>query len=203
MGYNFSGMNKLIKVLGVFVFLAGVMTSCASGPKVSTGSVVQVEYTGVTKADGKEFDSNVGKKPLVFLVGANQVLPAFEKAVTGLAKGAKKKFTLKSSEAYGEADESKVVTLPKDTRFKGVALEEGKFITANQKDPSGKSVQFPIKVVKVTEEEVTLDYNHPLAGKDLVYEVKILEVQTPEELAEAQKAPAAATEAPAATKQAS
>lgn len=167
-------------VLAIFAF---AITSCATGPKIPTGSVVKVDYKGTLK-DGTVFDTTEGKKPLAFLIGSNQVIPAFENAVASLEKGQSKKFTIKAKDAYGEADEKKIVSLPKDERFKGVDLKEGTVIFANNKTPEGKSVQTPMKIVKVTEEEVTMDYNHPLAGKDLTFEVTVVEVKEPVEAKE-------------------
>ncbi len=162
-------------VLAIFAF---AITSCATGPKIPTGSVVKVDYKGTLK-DGTVFDTTEGKKPLAFLIGSNQVIPAFEKAVASLEKGQSKKFTIKAKDAYGEADPKKIVSLPKDERFKGVELKEGAVIFANNKTPDGKQVQTPMKIVKVSEEEVTMDYNHPLAGKDLTFEVTVVEVKEP------------------------
>ena len=158
--------------------LAFAVTSCSTGPKIPTGSVVKVDYKGTLK-DGTVFDTTEGKKPLVFLIGSNQVIPAFEKAVASLDKGQSKKFTIKAKDAYGEADPKKVVSLPRDDRFKGVELKEGTVIFANNKTPDGKSVQTPMKIVKVTDEEVTMDYNHPLAGKDLTFDVTVVDVKEP------------------------
>lgn len=199
-------MSKFLKLFGSMFALVLLMTACAKGPKVGSNSLVSVEYTGFYKDSGEQFDSNVGKQPLVFAIGKNQIMPAFEKALMGLAQGASKKISLKATEAYGEVDPKKVVTVPKDKRFAALNLQEGQFITANQKGPNGQPVQLPVKVVKLADKEVTLDYNHPLAGKDLRYEVKIIsvsEVPSAEDIEAAaakqaaeqatQKAPAEAT----------
>lgn len=162
-------------VLAIFAF---VVSSCSTGPKIPAGSVVKVDYKGTLK-DGTVFDTTEGKQPLTFMLGSNQVIPAFEDKVSSLAKGQTKTFTIKAEDAYGVADPKKVVTLPKDDRFQGVDLKEGTVIFANNKTPDGKSVQTPMKIVSVTEKEVTMDYNHPLAGKDLTFEVTLVEVKEP------------------------
>lgn len=179
----------------VIALMAFAVASCSTAPKISKGSVVKVEYKG-TLADGSVFDSTEGKQPLTFLVGSGQVIPEFEKQITMLAKGQSKKFKVGAAEAYGESDPKKVVTLPRDGRFKSLQLKEGAVVFANNKTPEGKVVQTPMKVVKLSEKEVTMDYNHPLAGKDLTFEVKLVDVAEPKVDAAAQaEQPEAKTEA--------
>lgn len=190
-------MRKQIKLLVAGV-LAFAISSCATGPKITQGSVVKIEYKG-TRADGSVFDSTEGKAPLAILIGANQVLPKFEEQIAKLRQGQKTKFTIKAADAYGEPKADKVVTLPRDDRFKSLELKEGNIIFANNKLPNGKVVQTPMKIVKLTDKEVTLDYNHPLAGQDLNFEVKIVEVQAPQ--ANAGASAPTATAAPEATQQ--
>jgi len=170
---------KTIRLLVVGLIALAVSTACSTQPKITQGSVVKIEYKG-TLSDGTVFDTTEGKQPLSFLVGANQVIPAFETNVISMKTGQTKKFTIKAKEAYGDPDPSKIVTLPKDQRFTGIDLKEGATIFANNKAPDGRVIQTPMKVVKVTDSEVTMDYNHPLAGKDLTFEVKVVEVQQPQ-----------------------
>ena len=127
--------------------------------------------------DGTVFDTTENKDPLTFLVGANQVIPEFEKQVTSLKPGQSKSFKISAKEAYGEPDPKKVITLPKDGKFNDIELKEGSVIFANNKAPNGQVVQTPMKVVKLTDKEVTLDYNHPLAGKDLVFDLEVVEIK--------------------------
>lgn len=169
-----------MKKLLVVVFTAlGLLTACSSGPKIKPGSLVTIEYKGTFK-DGSVFDTTEGKKPLTFLVGSGQVIPSFESQVVKISQGKSRKFTLKAKEAYGEPDPKKVVTLPRDQRFATVELKEGGVVFANNKQPDGRVVQTPMKVVKLSDSDVTLDYNHPLSGKDLTFEVKVLEVREPQ-----------------------
>ena len=150
--------------------------------------IVKVQYKG-TLADGTIFDSTEDKEPLTFLVGASQVIPEFEKQVTALQPGQSKTFKVKAKEAYGEPDPEKVITLPRDGKFKDIELKEGSVIFANNKAPNGQVVQTPMRVVKLDNKNVTLDYNHPLAGKDLNFDVTLVDVKEPK--VEAAKAPAA------------
>ncbi|MBT6843033.1 MAG: peptidylprolyl isomerase [Candidatus Melainabacteria bacterium] len=178
---------KQIKLL-VAVLLAVSITACSTAPKITSGSVVKVEYKGTLK-DGTVFDSTDGKAPLSFLMGSGQVLPKFEEHIAKISAGKSGKFTLKAEDAYGVADPSKVVKIPRDERFKGVDLKEGVVIFANNKLATGEVKQTPMKVVGVSDTEVTMDYNHPLAGQDLTFEVKIIDVTAPQSAA-----PAAAEE---------
>ena len=198
---------KQLKLL-VAILLAVSIAACSTAPKISQGSVVKVEYKGTLK-DGTVFDSTEGKAPLTFLMGSGQVLPSFEQHVAKIGIGKTGKFTLKAAEAYGEPDPKKVVTLPRDARFTNVDLKEGSVVFANNKLPNGEVRQTPMKVVKLSEQEVTMDYNHPLAGKDLTFEVKVLEAQEPQKAPEAAQAPQPAAQpeaspeaAPAATPEA-
>jgi FKBP-type peptidyl-prolyl cis-trans isomerase 2 len=189
---------KQLKLL-VAVLLAVSVAACSTAPKITTGSVVKVEYKGTLK-DGTVFDTTDGKKPLSFLMGSGQVLPKFEENVAKIGAGKTGKFTLKAEDAYGQPDPNKVVKLPRDDRFKDVDLKEGVVIFANNKLPDGQIKQTPMKVVGISDTEVTMDYNHPLAGKDLTFEVKILDVQAPQQAAAQQAAqPAAQTAAPEAS----
>lgn len=178
---------KQLKLL-VTILLAVTVAACSTAPKISQGSVVKVEYKGTLK-DGTVFDTTEGKAPLTFLMGSGQVLPSFEQHVAKIGIGKTGKFTLKAAEAYGEPDPKKVVTLPRDARFTNVDLKEGAVVFANNKLPNGEVRQTPMKVVKLTEQEVTMDYNHPLAGKDLTFEVKVLEAQQPQAAPQAAQAP--------------
>lgn len=170
-------MNRLVKVFGSFCLIAAFLVSCATGPKINEGAIVSLEYTGTFKDSGEQFDSNVGKQPLKIVIGAKQIIPALEKALVGLSEGAKKKISLKAEDAYGQPDEKKIVTLPRDQRFKDVVLTEGELIQTKQKGPDGEPVKLGVKVLKLDDKNVTLDYNHPLAGKDLVFDVKVLTVE--------------------------
>ena len=168
---------KYLKLLAIGLFTLSFV-SCAKQSAISNGSIVKVQYKG-TLADGTVFDTTENKDPLSFLVGANQVIPAFEKQITALKPGQSKSFQVKAKEAYGEPDPQKVITLPKDNKFNDIELKEVTVIFANNKGPNGQVVQTPMRVVKIDDKEVTLDYNHPLAGKDLTFDVTLVDVKEP------------------------
>jgi len=185
---------KYLKLLTLCAVMFS-FTACLKPTKIADGSVVRINYKG-TFDDGKVFDTTEGKQPLAFIVGTNQVLPAFEEQVTTMKPGQTKKFKLNAKKAYGAPDPKKVVTLPRDGRFQNVELKEGAIIFANNKAPNGQVVQTPLKVLKVSDTEVTMDYNHPLAGKDLNFEVTLVDVREPAvQQPGAQPQPAAAPQA--------
>jgi FKBP-type peptidyl-prolyl cis-trans isomerase 2 len=137
---------------------------------IKSGKKVSLEYT-VFLEDGTQIDSNVGENPLVFVLGSNQVFPALEQALLGLAVGDTKQVTLKPEEAYGQVvpDAFKEVdaeVVPETFRYQGAVL--------GVQDPSGGV--YPIRVHEIKEEKIVLDFNHPLAGKALRFDVKVLEV---------------------------
>lgn len=138
---------------------------------INNGKKVALEYT-VFLADGTQIDTNIGDDPLVFVLGSNQVFPALEQALLGLKVGDCKKIVLKPEEAYGPIVEEAfrevdLEAVPTQFRFAGAVL--------GVQDPSGGV--FPIRVHEVKEEKVVLDFNHPLAGQTLRFEVKVLEVE--------------------------
>lgn len=139
---------------------------------VKKGDKIKIDYTG-TLDDGTVFDSTQHEghsHPLEFEVGTKQVIPGFEKAVTGMNKGEEKEFRLKPNEAYGDHNPELIKKVPKDKLPPEV--KEGMLLGITL--PNGQ--QMPVKVTKVTDNEVTIDLNHPLVGKALNFKIKILEI---------------------------
>lgn len=135
------------------------------------GSKVKIEYTG-TLEDGTVFDSSERHgQPLEFEIGKKQVIPGFEAAVIDLAVGEEKEITIPPSEAYGELNDQLMQKVPRDKLPKEQEPKEGMLLM--MKTPDGQ--QFPAKIVKVEETEITLDLNHPLAGKTLKFKIKLVE----------------------------
>jgi len=135
------------------------------------GDTVRVHYVGVLD-DGTVFDSTQGKGPLQFAVGGREVIPAFERAVIGLAVGESTVVRVPAAEGYGPRQPGKVVTMGRDSLPGGVDPSVGQRILIRQAD--GSSVQ--AVVTAVDESTVTLDANHPLAGQDLTYQIELVEV---------------------------
>ena len=134
-----------------------------------TGDTVRVNYRG-TLSDGTEFDSSEGREPLEFEVGSGQVIPGFDEAVIDLEPGDKVTVTIPAAAAYGEHDDEGLQQFPLDA-FPS-APEVGWAVELS--GPEGQRV--PATVAEVGEENVTLDFNHPLAGEDLTFEIELVEI---------------------------
>lgn len=137
---------------------------------IKKGEKIQLEYT-VFLEDGTQIDTNVGENPLVFVLGEHQVFPALEQALLGLKVGETKQVLLSADEAYGPVvpdafREVDVETVPVTYRFEGAVL--------GVQDPKGGV--FPIRVHQIKEKKIVLDFNHPLAGKSLRFDVKVIGV---------------------------
>jgi len=138
------------------------------------GDKVLVHYTG-TFSDGKVFDSSAGREPLPFTLGAHQVVPGFENAVRGMKAGEKKKVTIPSKEAYGDHNPKLIQEVPIDAvKASGITPQKGMVLGLTH--PMQPGQQIPAMIVDVTETAVKLDLNHPLAGKDLTFEVELIKI---------------------------
>jgi len=135
------------------------------------GDTVKVHYTG-TLENGEVFDTSEEREPLEFTLGQGQLIPGFEKAVIGLNVGDSTKVDIPSVEAYGEMREDLVINVPKDQLPADVEPQVGMQLQVNQ--PNGQPV--PVRITGISDTELTLDANHPLAGKDLSFEIELVEV---------------------------
>ena len=141
--------------------------------------VIAIEYT-LNDANSKEqLDTNVGGNPLEFISGMGQIIPGLEKEIENLAAGEKADVMVEPAEAYGEYNAEAVQSLPKE-QFAGIDLVEGMTLYGTGEDQ--QTVQVTVKTV--ADDEVTIDYNHPMAGRTLMFSVAILDVRdaTEEEL---------------------
>lgn len=140
-------------------------------PQAKTGDKVRVHYTGKL-TDGTQFDSSTGRDPLEFILGSGMVIAGFDDAITGMDLGAKTTVTIPAEKAYGPRHDEMVVKvsraqLPPDLKF-----SVGQRFALPQ--PDGR--QAMLKVADITDAEVTFDGNHELAGKDLVFEIELVEI---------------------------
>jgi FKBP-type peptidyl-prolyl cis-trans isomerase SlyD len=149
---------------------------------VARDTMVSIEYT-LTDAAGEVMDSNVGGEPLTYLHGHEQILPAIEHAIEGRSEGDSRTFAVKAADGFGEHDPEKVVVVPRE-RFE-FKPEVGQTLGAQL--PGGGTV--PFHVSAVDDQGVTLDGNHPLAGKDMTFEVRVVKVRpaTADEISKAAK----------------
>ncbi|MCB4759696.1 MAG: peptidylprolyl isomerase [Sulfurovum sp.] len=146
-------------------------------------SVVGIEYE-VKEADTTEVvDTNKGAQPLEFVTGKGQIVPGLEKALIGMQEGESTDILVKAADAYGEVMSEAIQVLPSE-QFEGVELKEGMTLYGQGED--GQTVQVIVK--SFNDKEVTVDFNHPLAGKDLMFSVTILSAReaTAEEAATGQ-----------------
>ena len=139
--------------------------------KVENGNTIAVHYTG-TLADGNQFDSSVGKEPLTFEVGSGQVIPGFESNIVGMTVGETKTFTLGAQDAYGPLNVEAIQEVPKERFPDDFEIKVGETVQGQTQN----GVPFAAKVVSEQDETITLDFNHPLAGKDLTFEVELLTI---------------------------
>lgn len=139
--------------------------------QVKSGDVVRVHYTG-TLEDGSQFDSSVGRAPLEFTVGAGQMIAGFDAGVVGMAVGEKKTILIDPDHGYGQKDPSAIIEFPTSNIPEGMTVEVG--MKLNLQNQYGQPV--PVVVMEVKEEVIIMDANHFLAGKDLTFEVEIVEI---------------------------
>lgn len=135
------------------------------------GNKVKVHYTG-TLTDETVFDSSREREPIEFTVGAGQMIAGFDAAVVGMKVGDSKKVNIPANEAYGPKSEEAMVKVPKSQLPQGMEPQVGMQLEARQ--PDGRSQV--LVVAEVMEEEVILDANHPLAGKDLIFDIEMMEI---------------------------
>jgi peptidylprolyl isomerase len=136
------------------------------------GDTVRIHYTG-TLADGTEFDSNVGGEPLEFTLGSGQIIAGLDTGITGMEEGETATVSVAPEEAYGPHDPAKVQKVERDRVPDEIDLRPGMQLGARAE--SGQQITFT--VVDIADDEITIDANHPLAGKELNFEVELVEVK--------------------------
>jgi len=132
-------------------------------------SVVGIEYEVKEAGTTETVDTNKGGQPLEFIMGKGQIIPGLENALVGMNEGESKDVLVKAADAYGEVNPEALQTLPKE-QFEGVDLKEGMTLYGQGED--GQTVQVTVK--SFDDKEVQVDFNHPLAGKDLMFSVTVL-----------------------------
>ena len=138
----------------------------------ANGDTVKIHYTG-TLDDGYKFDSSYDHlEPLEFTIGRGEMIRGFEQAVVGMEPGETKIVRIASNQAYGRHNPEKVIQVSRSKMPEGLEQEIGMRVQGSM--PDGQTVEFTI--VSLTESEVTLDGNHALAGKDLTFDIELLEI---------------------------
>ena len=146
---------------------------------ISDNQVVSISYELKDVASGEVIDSNLDAAPLSFIVGKGQIIPGLENEIKNLSQGESAEIKVAAKDGYGEYDENAVQSLPKE-QFAGLELKEGMTLYGQGED--GGTVQVVVK--SFNDDEVVVDFNHPLAGKDLLFAINVTEVRdaTSEEL---------------------
>lgn len=139
--------------------------------KAKSGDKVRIHYTGKLD-DGTQFDSSEGREPLEFDLGGGGVIPGFDSAVDGMAVGENKSVKIESEEAYGPRHEELIQDVPKSELPDDMELSVGLQLQAQ--NPEGQVMRFMITAV--TDEVVTVDGNHPLAGQALNFDIELVEI---------------------------
>lgn len=132
---------------------------------------VRVHYTGKLE-DGTVFDSSAGKDPLEFTIGGDQVIPGFEQAIVGMNPGERKTETIPADLAYGPFHNEMVQEIDRSQFPKDIEINAGQHFQVSRTG----GAPLVVVVVDVSPEAVTIDANHPLAGKDLVFDIELLEI---------------------------
>ncbi|MGL4369584.1 MAG: FKBP-type peptidyl-prolyl cis-trans isomerase [Spirochaetota bacterium] len=138
---------------------------------INNGQFALVHYTG-TVTNGDVFDTTQGREPFEFEIGQGDVIPAFEDAVKSMAIDEEKEISVKAADAYGEYNEEMKQQIPFAEISQFLVPQEGLVIQVMTQE--GQHV--PATIFKVTDQDVTLDFNHPLAGKDLTFKLKLVGV---------------------------
>ena len=139
--------------------------------EVKAGDTVQLHYTG-TLLDGTTFDSSEGRDPLEFVVGSGQIIPGLDVAIPGMKVGDKKVVKIGADDAYGQLNEEMRQAVPREGIPADIPLEVG--MQLQMQTPDGQAM--PVTVVEMDEATVTLDANHPLAGKDLQFDIELMKI---------------------------
>jgi peptidylprolyl isomerase len=140
--------------------------------QVKKGDSVKVHYHG-TLSDGTIFDSSTGREPLEFEVGSGMVIAGFDEGVTGMIIGEKRTVNIIADEAYGPVQEDMIMEFPKTQFPPDMVAEIGLQLSMS----NNEGQQFPVTIIEVKDEFVVLDANHPLAGRDLTFDLELVDIQ--------------------------
>ncbi|MSP41003.1 MAG: peptidylprolyl isomerase [Deltaproteobacteria bacterium] len=140
-------------------------------PVIKDGATVSIDYT-LKGSDGKVIESSKGKEPLKYVHGQRRMIPGLEKALTGMKVGEQKNVTVKPENAYGPINKASFQEVPRE-KVPANGLKVGAILMA--KSPDGQAI--PMRVHEIKEKIIVMDMNHPMAGKTLVFDVKVVDIQ--------------------------
>jgi len=173
------GATRALACLGIAIALASPAFAAEVPKAIADGTLVTLEYTLTVAGEGI-VDTNVGKEPLKYTHGEEEIVPGLEKALTGLKPGETKHVELAAKDAYGAYDDTRRITVEK-SQLPAEAKAGQILMTADG---------VPVKLLEVTDEKAVIDVNHPLAGKDLSFDVKVVAIEAAPPAAAAAPAPA-------------
>ncbi len=148
-------------------------TGCGGTAQAKTGDTVKVDYTGRLQ-DGTVFDTSEGQEPLEFTLGQGQLIPGFEQAVMGMKIGESKTVTIPADQAYGPRRDELVQIVSRDKLPADLKPEVGMQLQTTRSDGS----TITVTITEVSDTTITVDANSPLAGKDLIFEIKLVGIGT-------------------------
>ncbi len=169
------GNKTCLALLGVLLLGTVLVIGCAGKEGLavaSDGNTVKVHYTG-TLEDGTTFDTSLGREPLEFTLGEGRLIPGFEEAVKGMQVGQSKTVMIPSEDAYGPHLDDLVLVLEREQIPENMDPAVGEQLQMQRTDGS----TIVAIVIDVSEATVTVDANHPLAGKDLTFEIELVEIK--------------------------
>ncbi len=185
-------MKRLGTICLLLVYFSLVLAGCGTQPakletppssptpppeetpavEVKDGDTVKVHYTG-TLEDGTVFDTSLEREPLEFTLGAGKMIPGFEEAVKGMQVGQSKTVTIPADKAYGPHRDDRILLIEREQLSEDLNPEVGQRLQMRQ--TVGPTI--PVIVIEVTETAIVVDANHPLAGKDLTFEIELVEIK--------------------------
>ena len=174
---NVSELIYSVKAGLMFFVMAAVILAggCGQEEVVKEGSIVKVMYEGIL-ADGSVFDRSEEGQPLEFTAGRGEVIPGFDKAILGMKLNEVKEFTVPPEEAYGQRNEALFRKVTPSFFPDDMTLQLNMML--NLQDQNGRP--FPGTITEITEDSITIDLNHPLAGKELTFKVEIVGMEQAE-----------------------
>jgi FKBP-type peptidyl-prolyl cis-trans isomerase SlyD len=161
----------LTQLSGPGKLIASPALNLRAATEIRDGALVTIDYI-LTDEQGNLIESTEGKEPLTYIHGAGQIVPGLERALTGLKPGAQKKVEVLPEDGYGMPDEKAFQEFPKE-KVPPEAQKVGAMLMT--KSPEGRML--PMRVHKVTEKSVILDFNHPLAGKTLHFDITVKDIK--------------------------
>lgn len=158
---------------GILLLTVGMMNVCAyaDDPVVGVGKKITLDYT--LSVDNKQVETSVGKTPLNYVSGSHTIIPGLESQLNGMRVNEEKTVKVAAKDAYGEVDPKAFKEFPVSTMPKGMTLKVGMVLQATAPDGS----RFPTVISELKGDKVVLNFNRPMAGKDLTFKVKILKIE--------------------------